>query len=610
MLLAVSTLWAAGRRDAGFEGPEPPVGFGNLPDALPDTGSVNYVDYDIGVRLVPVRHYLEGTTRIVFRSRVSRLGQIDLVIYNDTLRILRVMHGAQALPYTYNPSTWVLSVGLYETLGLGDEDTIAVEYSGYITPALSSALSNYCRLDGAIGFSVLPYVWFPAPFDHYYANRRDDRFTCRTTITTPRYWRSVGVGALADSAPTGTSETYAWQTTRPVTLVVFTTAPYLLSSRTFNGLSIRYYDSDTSSAARTFAAVGSILDYMTRSFGPCSLEKLAYAENYQAYGAAARSLVMMPLPYQLSGLTHETSHQWWGVSLTLRYATEVWLNEGFASYSEVLFQEDSFGLAVRRAELDTMAWRYLAVPRNQDRAIIPAPTGSNYYFTIVYNKGAWVLHMLRWVLGDSTFFRVMNTYATSNRDSSVTVDAFRQVAEQVSGRPLSWFFNEWLYGVGAPAYSANWQSESLGPGNSRLTVVVRQTDAIFDMPLPLSVFSSAGRRDTSIWVSRLADTAVLAVPVTPDSVVLDHDDWVLDRGIHVTEVLESPKAAQPRLPMPTIFRGILQLHTAAPAQLLDLSGRNVLDLAPGPNDVSRLSPGVYFIVSERPVLRQRVVVVQ
>jgi hypothetical protein len=246
-----------------------------------------------------------------------------------------------------------------------------------------------------------------------------------------------------------------------------------------------------------------------------------------------------------------------------------------------------------------MARRYLAVPREQDRAIIPAPTGSNYYFTIVYNKGAWVLHMLRWVLGDSVFFRVLNAHATGFRDSSVTVDMFRRVAEQTSGRSLDWFFNEWLYDVGAPAYLGSWRSESLGPGNQRLTIVVRQIDAFFDMPIPLSVFSIAGRQDTSIRVSRAADTLILTIPVSPDSVVLDRDDWVLDRGMRMTEIVESPTTERTP-PRATIVHGVLSAPASGVARqassvLLDISGRKVLDLQPGPNDVSRLAPGVYLV---------------
>jgi hypothetical protein len=606
-LFAASALQADPGVD-GFEGPEPPVAFGLLPDARLDTNSVDHVDYDILIRLEPPRHYLEGTTRIVFRSRVSRLGQLDLVLYNDTLRILSVMHGTQELPWNYNPSTWVLSVGLSETLGPGDEDTVAVEYSGYITPALSSSLNNYCRLDAALGFSILPYVWYPAPYDHYFAGRRDDKFTCRTAVTVPRSWRAVGVGALSDSGSTDSLETYTWQTARPVRAAVFAVARYLLSSRVFDGLTVRYYDFDTSSAATTFQAVRSILNYLTRSFGPCSLEKLAYAENYQVYGAAAHSVVMMPLPYRLFGFVHETAHQWWGASLTLRYAAEVWLNEGFASYSEVLFQEDSLGPYVRWAELDTMARRYRNVPQTQDRPIIPAPTGSNYYFTIVYNKGAWVLHMLRWVLGDSAFFRAMNTYATTNRDSSVTVAAFREVAEQVGGEVLDWFFDEWLYHAGYPKYHLSWSTAPAGDSFRVITSLAQTNGAsapdCFQTPLPVRL--SVPGPDTTIVIRPIANPQVdtFLVGGNPSGLTVDPDDWILDSSYVVHTGLEESEMSEVTggKRLPSIIRGVLETSrqlTAYSSQpefdLLDICGRKVMELQPGPNDVSRLAPGVYFI---------------
>lgn len=596
--------------------PEPPVAFGRAPVAPFDTGTVDYLDYDIAVRLIPARHFLEGSARVVFRSRVSRLGHVDFVLYNDTLRILSVTRGGQPLAYSYNSGAWTLSVQLADTLGPDEEDSLEIGYCGYITAALSSSLNNYCRLDSTIGFSIVPYTWYPAPYDCYYGARRDEKSRFRTTLTVPANWHGIANEARLDSSGTDTSRTYVWQTARSSVAAAFGAGPFRLSRRDFGGMPVSYYDFDTSSARIVFAQASSVLDYLNRAFGVCTLEQMNYVENLQIYGASVRGLVLMPLPYQLSGLVHETSHQWWGTTVTPRYRSEIWLNEGFASYSEVLFQEDSLGRAVRRAELDTMARRYLAVPRGQDRAIIPAPTGSDYYFTIVYNKGAWVLHMLRWVLGDSAFFRVMNAYATGKRDSSVTVGSFRQVAEQVSGQSLDWFFDEWLYDVGAPAYAANWQAESLGPGNYRLTVVVRQTDVLFDMPLPLTVFSSAPRRDTSIRVSRIADTIVLDLLVAPDSVVLDYDDWILDRGIQTVALVESPSAGMSSSKMPAICRGVLELPQGtshkpqATFSLLDAAGRRVLELNPGPNDVSRLAPGVYFVESERPVLRQRVVVVQ
>jgi len=601
LLCAAPMLRVEALSAAEFEWPEPPVAFGRVPTGRLDTATVDYLDYDVSLRLTPNRHYLEGTARVVFRSRVNGLSHVDFVLYNDTLRILRVASRGLPLEYDYNPSTWTLTVRLSDTLAAGEEDTVEIDYSGYITPALSSALNNYCRLDATIGFSILPYVWYPAPYDYSYGGRRDERAQYRTILIVPPGWHAIGCETRLDSTGTDTSRTYVWQTARPTVAAAFAAGTFRLSWRDLAGLPARYYDFDTSSARSVFAAAGSALGYLNRKFGRCTLEQLNYVENLQVYGSANRGLIMSPLPYQLSGIVHETSHQWWGVAVMPRLRAEIWLNEGFASYCEVLVQEDSLGLVVRRAELDTMARRYLNVPRGEDRPIIPAPTGSNYYFTIVYNKGAWVLHMLRWVLGDSAFFRAMNTYATSNRDSSVTVDVFRQVAEQVSGRALDWFFDEWLYDVGAPRYAGVWWSDSLGPGNHRLTVAVRQLDSLFTMPVQLSMFAGAARQDTWLWVSRTADTAQFLRATRTDSIRLDYDDWILDRGMLVTGAAEIARNPQPAAPGPFIVRGVLTIPQPAirnpysAIALLDISGRKVLDLHPGANDVGRLAPGVYFV---------------
>jgi hypothetical protein len=583
--------------------------------ALPqDTGLVDIDAYDINVRLEPSRHFLRARTRIVFRSVAERLGSVRFVLYNDTLRIGSVTSGPDTLVFAYDSAAATLTVLLSDSLDPGEADSVLVEYSGFITPALSGALDNYCRLDGTLGFSILPYTWYPAGYDRYYSSRRDDTFACRTTLTVPAGWRALGVGVLADSASTESTRTWTWQSGRQVTAASFAAAAFRQSVRSIGGLTVRYCDFDTSAVAAVFGAAGSILGYLDRTFGPIPLTELSYVENLQVYGAAAAGLVMMPLPYQLSGQTHETAHQWWGLALRLRYAPEAWLNEGFASYSEVLFQEDSLGLPVRWAELDTMARRYRNVPRAQDRPIVPAPNGSNYYFTIVYNKGAWVLHMLRWVLGDALFFTAMDHYALAGADSSVTVAGFRGVAEDVSGMDLGWFFDEWLYRIGYPKYRLDW---SLSPAGDSSRVVTRLDQvngsgapACFRTPVPVLVEGSPA--DTTIIVRPLANPQVdtFVVAGRPNRLVVDPDDWLLDSS-YVAPVGLADRAtpAASRFTPPTVVRGVLNLPglgtrsqlpgnwVMSRAVLLDASGRRVLSLRPGLNDVSRLAPGVYFVRS-------------
>ena len=589
-LLNVPGTLAIPREEAAWERPEPKVGFGPLAAVPYDTGAVDLVDYDINVRLFPANHFLQGEAQVIFRSKVPQLTEADFILYNDTLNVLSVTSGSDTLSWAYDPTYWVLRVFLNDTLVPGGEDTVTIAYSGYITPELSRALSNYCRLDGTLGFSTItPYVWYPASYDHAYSTRRDDKVTCRVTLTVPLSWRAVSLGTLMDSSATDSTQTYTWGTAAGVMNMSFAAGPYLLCIRQFQGMPLRYYDFDTTYAEPVFNTAQSILSYFNRVYCPKPMEKLAYVENLQIYGFGAPTLVMMPLPYQLFGQAHETSHQWWGWALCLRYSPEVWLNEGFASYSEILFQEDTLGRAVRQAELDTMAWRYLAVPRAEDRPIVPAPTASRYYFTIVYNKGAWVLHMLRGMLGDSTFFNVIKTYATTYRDSSVTVAMFQQTAEQVSGRNLGWFFDEWLYRRWAPRYTYSWQAFRQASDSVLLRMWVDQQDSLFEMPIQTTIYTPGGEREEWAWVKNPSDTFEFWLSEEPYAVVLDKDDWLLDRGITLgvgsgpgERNLRTGPALSPAFPNPFSHEVILTYTLSKPGtpvlRVYDITGRLVRTL--------------------------------
>jgi Peptidase family M1 domain len=590
---------------AAFELDEPPSVTGFAPSPFPqDTGMVDHERCEIDIRLSPSRHFLQARTLVAFRSLVAGLGRVQFVIYDDTLRISSVTSGTDTLGFSYDPGTKTLTVQLADTLGQGERDTVVVDYSGYIT----SAMGSYCRLDNTVGFSMLPYAWYPAAYDLYYSSRRDDFSTWRLTLTVPRNWRGLSCGVLLDSTFTDSTATYVWQPTRGYVAVSFGAGPYQMATREWGGLQLRYYDSDTLAAVTQYGIVGTVLDYLTRTFGQVTLDKLAFFDHRASFGAAHPSLVMMPLPNQLYPMAHEVGHHWWGISVTRRYDSETWLNEGFATYMSALLYEDSLGVAARDEALDTMAARYLAIPSTQDRAIVPAPWTSPHCTTILYSKGAWVLHMLRGVLGDSAFSQGMKTYAQTFRDSVVVIDDFRHVMEQAGGRALDWFFNEWLYWTGAPSYEYWWSAESLGPDRFRVTTGIEQRGALFTMPVQVSAFSAGVPRDTWAWVDGGADTVRFEVAARPDSVVLDREDWILNRATQLVGTAEESPDAGRRLPAATIVRGVLYYaglgtRTELPggnsvmsrAGLLDAAGRKVLDLHPGANDVHSLAPGVYFV---------------
>jgi aminopeptidase N len=584
-----------------------------------DTGEVDFRDYDLRVRLHPARHFLEEEAVVVFRSRVPQLSEVGFVLYDDTLAIRSVTCGRDTLSWTYEDTLWVLHVRLRDTLGLGEEDTLRIVYSGYITPELSRSLDYACLLDSNLAFcTYAPFVWYPAPYDYFYSSRVDDRASGTVRLTVPKGYLAVSSGALIDSTATDTTQTFAWSTTNPVMEFNFACAPYAMASRPYSGIALRYYDLDTTGAGYTFTAAGSVLDFFSRAFTPYDFEKLAFANQYQPYGYGGYTLVIMPLPGDLSFLAHETAHEWWGHVVGLRFLEEVWLNEGFASYSDALFQEDSLGRQELRYQMDSWGSWYLSIPPSEDEPIVPAPWSSNHYYEIVYLKGAWVLHMLRGVVGDSAYFDLMKAYASTYQDSSATVALFRQVAEQRSGRGLGWFFDEWLYHTGAPRYTYAWQSRQIGVDTFQLTLRVNQLDSLFTMPIQTSIFTPGGSQEQWPLVAHRSDTFQFILSQAPDSVLLDKDNWLLDRGITRVGV----EAGTLSVPFTTIlfpvhpnpFRGSARIEYSLAAKgrvrlsVYNVSGQLVRELVdmvqpPGRYSVSwdgrdweahRLPGGVYF----------------
>ena len=597
---------------------------------LPDTGQVDYRDYDIKVRLFPNRHFLEGDVQVIFRSKVAQLSLVDFWLYNDTLQIKSVTHGIDTLNYSYTDSVQMLRVWLSDTLGLSQEDTLRIVYSGYITPDLSRRMGYGCQLDSTVSFSLNPQIWYPVPYDSRAPYRVLLWASGRVRMTVPRAWRVVSTGGLLDSLVTDSTQAYTWGTTSPVGRFYYVAGPYLMHTRPYAGITLRYYDTDTTGADAQLAIARRALDFYSRAFCPYRFEKLAFADPLrgQAFGGSVYSLNIMGLPGLETGIAHETSHQWWAFLVRHRSYEETWLSEAFATYSEALYLEDTLGRASRDARIDTFADGYLRrVPRNEDKPIIPTPYSYGGWMLIVYWKGAWVLHMLRGVVGDSTFFNVMRTYATTYKDSSTTVAMYRNVAEQVSGRNLGWFFDEWLYHTGAPSYTYSWQSRQIGVDTFQLTLWVNQLDSLFTMPIQTSIFTQSGRQDQWPVVAHRSDTFQFLLSQNPDSVILDKDDWLLDRGITRVGV----EAGTPSLPLtttllpvhPNPFRGSARIDYSLAAKgrvrlsVYNVAGQLVRELvnepqAPGRysaswdrrNESGRSVPaGVYFIRFETSAYR-------
>jgi hypothetical protein len=225
---------------------------------------------------------------------------------------------------------------------------------------------------------------------------------------------------------------------------------------------------------------------------------------------------------------------------------DIWLNEGFARYGEALWAE-------RRPGGSHAA--YLSVLNGSKPS--PAGTGTVYRYDIsstgaifsteyVYNKGGWILHMLRHVLGDEKFFETLATYREAFGGAAADTEDFKAVVESVSGRNMTWFFDQWVYGFGAPYYRYQWQQETFGTQNYlRLYVQQYQNTLptplpIMTMPIDVRVQTPSGSETLSVINNAAEQWFVLPVGHGVTSVTLDPDTWILRGAASTTTYVTGP----------------------------------------------------------------------
>jgi aminopeptidase N len=228
----------------------------------------------------------------------------------------------------------------------------------------------------------------------------------------------------------------------------------------------------------------------------------------------------------LSLVAHETAHQWFGDSVTERDWDDVWLSEGFATYFQQLTTEhyegrDAFvaGLERNRRNVLSTEKRLPGVPVVQDKPWKGIPN------QIVYQKGGWVLHVLRGQIGTDKFRAGIREYYRRYRDGNASTGEFRQVMEEVSGSDLEWFFQQWVYRAGSPVVEGGWTYDAAA---KKITVELTQTQPGEAYRLPLEIGVKGERmRIEKIEMTGKQQKFEIAADDAPTSVELDPNTWML-----------------------------------------------------------------------------------
>ncbi len=275
------------------------------------------------------------------------------------------------------------------------------------------------------------------------------------------------------------------------------------------------------------------ISLLSQTFGPYPYLTEKYGHSNFEWGGGMEHQTMTSMVGGSFGFSepvvvHELTHQWWGDMITCKTWGDIWLNEGFASYGEAVYYLNRDGWSSYHSYMNTMAY-------SGGGTIFITDTNSvgNIFGSIVYDKGAWIVHMLRGILGEQKFADAMNAWYNSQYQyGAATTLEFRDVVEAATGVDIHDFIQDWIWGTYRPSYQLSWFSDAIIGGGYNVYVFVKQTQTtspqVFHMPIDFAIDHASGVSDT---VTGYMDQRQQLFKFTTDrsvtNVQLDPAGWIL-----------------------------------------------------------------------------------
>ena len=229
-----------------------------------------------------------------------------------------------------------------------------------------------------------------------------------------------------------------------------------------------------------------------------------------------------------STIAHELFHQWFGDLVTTESWSNLTLNESFANYSETLWDEYKYGKDAGASQNYSDMQGYLQSQSEKKELVRHYYNDKEAMFDAVsYNKGGRILHMLRHFVGDSAFFKSLNLFLTTNKYKSAEAHQLRLAFEEVTGKDLNWFWNQWYFGAGHPKLTIDYVYDD---NAKKVQVIVKQTqtgDKIFRLPVNIDVYNGSSKQRKQVWIQNRTDTFTLSYSSRPDLVNVDADKALL-----------------------------------------------------------------------------------
>jgi aminopeptidase N len=510
-------------------------------DTSENAYDVHYVRFDIHLNDSNVYVWGNVTTgaTVTTSSMTVYAFELDTAMTIDSAKI----NGVLQTVTTYGDT--LRKIALSGSLSAGTAFTAQVYYHG-TAPAGSGFFNAMTHALTSEGSNVIytvsdPYVaknWWPCKQS---LDDKIDSADMYVTLPSGQVDGSNGMLVGVDSLSMPGFWQYHWQTHYPIDYYLISVAcgpfaidrHYLHFTGSADSMLIENFFPDTATFypayKSNFDTIPMIIDYFSSLFGryPFWQEKYGVCYTTLPGGMEHQTMTTIGVPYTYI-IAHELCHQWFGDHVTVGQWGDIWLSEGFATYAQQLFYEHFWGgdtaFNMRKEEYQNVC----AVTNGS--VFVTDTSGSSTIFSqrLVYDKGAAVVHMLRYLApSDSEFFKVLQNYQQENSFGLGSTEKLKSIAESVYGFALDTFFNEWVYGQGYPRYTVSWNQV-----DTTVYVALQQTGSytisvpFFHMPIQMRFHSATG--DTMVKVRN--DTTIQYYSLTwnraMDSLVFDPNLWI------------------------------------------------------------------------------------
>lgn len=544
-----------------------------------------------------------------------------------------------------NSSLQINSVGLAGTSFQHVNDTLYIQLDNHYQPGQVAEVSisyNHLNVSDNAFYVGNGFVftdcepqgarkWFPC------YDQPSDKATLSLRAKVPDDVKLGSNGRLADSVTISDTTWYTWISRDPIAtyiMVISSRKNYNLEIVNWikpggnDTLPIRFYYNPGENPTAMMQMIIPLADYFYSVFGDHPFEKDGFATlspQFQWGGMENQTLTSLcPGCWYSSLIAHEFAHQWFGDMITCATWADLWLNEGFATYSEALWTGEVSGYEAYKNEINSNASYYLAqnpgwAISNPAWAFTPPSNSVLFNYAVTYMKASCILHLYRYTVGDSLFFESLYQYAndTANfRYKSATIPDFIDKMNEVTGEDMSWFFNQWLFQPNHPVYNNKYSFSNMGNnlwGVSFLASQVQTNAPFFKMPIELKIKFN-GAADTTIRVMNDVNNQYFSwqFEQQPTALIFDPDNNIVLK--QATTVVKNdyfliPEHFRIKLEKNPVTENLavdynLEKESGVYFSITDISGKTVLKIEEGQHfpgrhnaviSVQKLKAGTYFV---------------